>query len=413
MKDFSDQFEFAAHVDLRFGEGLADDLPSIVTGRMGHDRVGVVVDGGLLDASEPARRLIAGLEDAAVRCVVHEYREPHEPSYGFLDRVREEFTGGDCPLVDCVVGVGGGSAMDTAKGVATLATNPGPALDYRGFPEDLNPTLPVVAVPSTAGTGSEVAFNAVFTDREEGKKLGINSRHNYPELAVLDPRIVAAAPRSVWSSAGADALVHALESFASPRATPLSRLFSREAFRLLTSGLSRLLEDDSDLRAWGRAQVGASVAMLGLSNATSGPTGALSYHLGATFGVAHGVAGGIFLGPVMALNHRAGWHGYAELHDLLPGDRRGAGGDGAEAGRAERSRRVVEAVRELLAEMGLPRSVRKVGVLPDDAGGFVEFATETAPAAMELNPVPVGEAELWSVLESVGLERAPGRAGEG
>src|SRR6202011_2395653 len=158
------------------------------------------------------------------------------------------------------------------------ATNPGEAIKYRGFPTDIAAPLPTIAVPTTAGTGSEVAFNAVFTDEREQKKLGITSLLNYPVVSILDPLCIVGAPRSVIVSSGLDALVHTLEGFTSSKATSVSRVFSREAFRRIIGHLARLADDTNSLSDAQEMQVGAAFAMLGMANSSSGIAGAMSYH---------------------------------------------------------------------------------------------------------------------------------------
>ena len=157
------------HTNLKYGVRAAVALPEELALR-GYCKPCLVVDGPALDASTYLRTTVAALQERFPAMVVLEYREPFEPSYQYLDRVSHVVRTGNGPAADCVIGMGGGSAMDTAKALATLATNPGEALTYRGFPTEIRAPLANVAVPTTAGTGSEVAYNAVFTDENEQRK---------------------------------------------------------------------------------------------------------------------------------------------------------------------------------------------------------------------------------------------------
>lgn len=141
-----------------------------------------------------------------------------------------------------------------------MVVNPGKAINYRGFPTDINIPLPVIAIPTTAGTASEVTFNAVFINLEEKKKLGINTTHNFPALAILDPRVLLGCPKGVTLSSGMDALTHALESYVACQSNYLTRIFAREAFKLIFINLPKVLKDSQDIVAWADMQMGAYLA---------------------------------------------------------------------------------------------------------------------------------------------------------
>jgi alcohol dehydrogenase class IV len=327
--------------------------------------------------------------------VVVEYREPFEPTYQYLDRISHIVRACDGASVDVVVGIGGGSVLDTAKALATLATNPGESLKYRGFPSGITPPIPTVAVPTTAGTGSEVAYNAVFTDEREQKKLGINSVLNYPVVSILDPLCIIGAPRSVIVSSGLDALVHTLEGFTSRKASSVSRAFSREAFRRIIRHLEPLAQDTESLADAQEMQIGAAFAMLGMANSSSGIAGAMSYHIGTHFKVAHGVAGGVFIPQVMRLVHDHGWHGLADLADLLP--------DGlGRARRVEaRSARVVASIESLVKRVGMPQTLNPLGIGADALEGCVTFANTTMRGARDLTPATLSDQVIAGWLEKM------------
>jgi alcohol dehydrogenase len=309
-------FDFNLKTNARFGPYKALKLPLYLS-ELSLTRIGLIIDGGIARL-EYMRQIRASLEsnpDLTVKTWV--YNLGHEPDYDSLDQVKQQFTGpGGVPLVDCFVGIGGGSAIDFAKGLSTVVVNPGDAVQYKGFPTNIRPPLPTIAIPTTAGTGSEVTYNAVFTDNKMKKKLGINTRLNYPVLAILDPVLTVNSPVAVTVSSGMDALVHTLESYAAVQSNTMNRIFAREAFRLVFNNLSRVLDKPGDLEIRSKIQIGAYLAGISLINSGSGPAGALSYPLGVHFKVPHGLAGAVFIPHIIRHNISCGYD-YSELYNLI------------------------------------------------------------------------------------------------
>ena len=230
-----------------------------------------------------------------------------EPTYEMLSKYRKISVGHDC-----VVAIGGGSVIDFAKGIAFLETNPGPPLSYRGFPSICSPPLPLIAVPSVAGTASEVTYNAVFIDTKSKKKLGINSRLNYPAIAIHDPCVTMTAPKSVTINSAVDALVHACESLICKQSTPLTQVFSEKGLEKILVALGDISANDETEETYSNLLLGAYLAGIGLMNSGSGPAGGLSYVFGVHCNIPHGTAGGIFLPHIIKYN---------EEHDIWYGQR--------------------------------------------------------------------------------------------
>lgn len=243
------------------------------------------------------------------------YDLPFEPDYISLDEKKMLFKQDETSLVDTIIAIGGGSVIDFAKGISTLITNHQSAISYRGFPTDLNPSIPVIAVPTTAGTASEVTYNAVFIDTESGKKLGINTLNNFPVLAVLDSNMTLSCPFEVALSSGLDALVHTFESFACKKSNTVTRMYAKEAFKLLFSNIELALTDKNNDEARENMLLGSYLAGISLFNSGSGPAGALSYPLGVIYKVPHGIAGGFVLPYLIEYNVKNGYVGYDELFD--------------------------------------------------------------------------------------------------
>ena len=352
--------------------------------------IGIVCDASLHKNSEHVRRIIEDLQDK-FKIYLKLYDNPFEPSYQYLDRLMEEIIEKNLDkTLDVWIGVGGGSSMDTAKGLALLCKNDGPSIKYKGFPKDLNKPIPVIAIPSTTGSGSEVAFNASFIDEDTKTKMGINDVNNYPVVSILDPEIVCSAPRSVLASSGCDALVHALESFVSKSSNQVTRVFSKKAIHFILQNMPILLDGKGDLTNWSNMQWAAVFAMWGLSNTSSGPTGALSYYLGTHYKVPHGIAGGVFIGKVSSLNHERGFHDYADLYGWDPSHNQ-------DLSRERKSDLVIIAIESLLEKAEIPKSLAKCGVAEKEKKEFYDFSQQVK-AAFDFNPVAFSTDDINKLL---------------
>lgn len=364
------------NANIKSGENTFSELPDSLK-KNGFKTPCILVDENLYKNSSYVTKVIDSIVPKK-RLVFYNY--PFEPSYQMLDNMMDELNKKNIlNNVDVLLGIGGGSAMDTAKGLAILSNNPGPSINYKGFPEDINKPLPVIAVPSTTGTGSEVVFNASFIDENSKVKMGINYYKNYPILSILDPLVPSTAPMGVLQSSGCDALVHALESFMSKETNAQVRFFSKRAYKLIMLNMPLIIKGKGDLQNWHNMQWGAVYAMLALSNSTSGPTGALSYYFGTHFKVNHGVAGGVFIGKICQYNHDNGYHDLSELYEGI---------DQNTLTKKEKSALVVEEIETLLKLANIPENISDLGVKEADLDGFNEFSIQVK-GAFDFNPVSI------------------------
>jgi alcohol dehydrogenase class IV len=207
--------------------------------------------------------------------------------------------------------------MDVAKAVAVLATNKGKATDYLGLNKVPGPGLPTIMIPTTAGTGSEVTFTAVFSRRNLKKKEGMNSPYLYPDLALLDPELTLSLPAGPTATTGLDALCHAIESYTSINASPMSEMMSLEAIRLISDNLRTCVHEGGNLEAREQMLLGSLYAGLGLANAGVTAVHSLSYPLGGKYGIPHGLANTILLLPVMAFNLPAALEKFAIIAEVM------------------------------------------------------------------------------------------------
>lgn len=379
-------FAFTTPTRVSFGAGVRHDVPGLIE-RHGWQKVGLVVDPGLrgvdaVDALVRATEAVAGTLVA--------WCEPGEPTYDSLEALRP-------PFADfgpaAVIGIGGGSALDTAKGMAALVHNRGPAIGYRGFDKLTAPVLPIVTVPTTAGTGSEVTPNASFVDTRERRKMGINGEAVRPAFAFLDPELTVSCPAGPTVSAAADSLVHATEAYVARRTNPMARLLAREGFQRVFEHLGRVVMTRDDLEARSEVMLGAFLAGLALMHSGTGPAAAMSYPLGVLHGVPHGIAGALFLPVVAAHNAAHGVSDYADFYVTMPA---------ADLGRprAWQAAAFADRIRELWTQVGLPLRLSSVGVNGEAIPALVS-GTLGLQAALDQNPIPFGEPEVTAALQAL------------
>jgi alcohol dehydrogenase class IV len=272
----------------------------------------VVLDKNLAAAGFSAK-VVGVLDNSGMEYCLFDQAEP-EPRLELADEGAKLALKKKC---DAVIGIGGGSAMDVAKAVAVLATNKGKAADYLGLNKVPGPGLPTIMVPTTAGTGSEVTFTAVFIRKNLKKKEGMNSPYLYPDLALLDPELTLSLPAGPTATTGLDALCHAIESFTSINASPMSEIMSLEAIRLISDNLRTCVHEGGNLEAREQMLLGSLYAGLGLANAGVTAVHSLSYPLGGKYGIPHGLANTMLLLPVMAFNLPAALEKFAIIAEVM------------------------------------------------------------------------------------------------
>lgn len=301
--------QFFLSTDVIAGVNEALNLPEYVR-QLAMNKPGIIYDANLSSSlyfQEILKGLVSRFGNSVFFC--NEFKG--EPTYAHLENVAEFFRS-DAP--DGIVAIGGGSTLDLGKGVALLLTNEVPALSLKGFPQDVNDPLPLVTVPSLLGSGAEISFNAVFIDEAEGRKLGINSRKNFPKKSVIDPQLSMTAPMECVIASAMDSLVHCIDSFGSHKHTPLSRIFSVEGFQRTFYALQQGQLDRAESRL--DLAIGSICGTAALMNSGDGPTNGFAYYLGVKHRIPHGLAGAIFLKEVMRYNFDKGYDKYALLNPM-------------------------------------------------------------------------------------------------
>jgi alcohol dehydrogenase class IV len=362
--------------DLFYGIGSTDRALELIDAR-GYKSAYLAVDRGVASHSPYFQEVVEKLRAKALQISPVELRSDEEPSYDYLSCLAEDMRARKG--LDLVIGIGGGSALDVAKALAALYTNPGDPIVYRGFDKLNIPNIDSIIIPSTAGTGSEVTVNAVFTDKDEMRKLGINGRFVEASYAVLDAKWTMSCPFPAAQSAGIDAMVHAIESFMTANANPMTRAISTAAFSALYSNLPCLVDDPDNVEKRQQLLLGAYLAGAALFNAGSGVAGALSYPIGVHYKVPHGIAGGIFLASVVRFNVD---HGYGDYADLLDAVEQHPGWT-----RKDKAARFADAIQELCDRIKIPRTLRQWGIRRADIDKLIELCGGLQPA-FDQNPLP-------------------------
>jgi alcohol dehydrogenase len=289
-------FEFQTRTRLVFGEDAVTQLGALVR-EFGGRRALIVTDPGVVRAGL-AGRAVEVLKGAGLDAAVFDGVVENPTDACVADGLVAARGAG----ADILIGFGGGSPIDCAKGIGVLAANGGKMADYRGVGKVSHPTMPLIAVPTTAGTGSEVQSAALISDAATHQKMLIWDHHLAPRVALLDPTLTVTLPRTVTAVTGVDAIAHAIESYVCAGGTRLSRAFSGAAWRLLIPALPRVLGNPTDLDARGDMLLGATLAGWAIEQSMLGAAHSCANPLTAHFAVTHGIAVGVMLPHVVRFN---------------------------------------------------------------------------------------------------------------
>jgi len=285
---------------------------------------------------------------------------------------------------DVVVSLGGGSVMDTAKGICILMKQGGSLADFEGFQMLTELQTPHISVPTTAGTGSEVSVGMVILNRQIGQKIIIAENNNIPRVAILDPSLTASLPPGLTASTGMDAMTHAIESFVATMKNPVSDALALWAIKTIARYLPIAVKNGSDLVARGQMQIAAMVSGWAFSNGYLGAVHAMSHSLGAIKGIPHGTANALLLPHVMRFNLETIPELTADIAEAMGLDVRGV--PTREAGEA-----AIAKIENMLDEIGLPRKLSAFNVTGDDIAKCSELAM--SDGSIVCNPRMVMEPE--------------------
>jgi len=279
---------------------------------------------------------------------------------------------------DLIIGLGGGSAMDCAKGINVILANGGRIQDYWGVNKAAQPMLPFIAIPTTAGTGSDAQSFALITDPETHQRMACGDEKTLPRLAILDPELTATMPPKVASATGIDALAHAVETAATKKRTDTSRRLSRQAWELLESAFERSMVDPTNVQARENMLLGSHIAGAAIENSMLGAAHSCANALTALCDTVHGVAVGLMLPHVVRFNAGAGSNPYSDLMD------------DASALAARLSK--------MLDIAGLPKTLSQIDASADLIPKLAAIAAKQWTATF--NPRPVAEPEFTEIFRA-------------
>ena len=283
---------------------------------------------------------------------------------------------------DCIVSVGGGSAIDTAKGMAILLKEGGKLQDYVGFQILTRPQTSHIVIPTTAGTGSEATYIAVIKDHEGGRKLLFGDYHILPNVAILDPKMTEGLPPRLTAATGMDAMCHAIEALHSLQREPIADGMALHAIRLIKEFLPKAVENGKDMMARGEMLIAANMAGIAFSNAQVGVVHALAHSVGARFKVHHGLANSILLPACLRYNADACSEVYLGILSAL--------GVNIERNQSDQAGDVVaDKIIEFTKKLGLPQRLRDVGVPEEGLKECSELAL--SDGAIVYNPKFISE----------------------
>ena len=374
-------FEFNSRTRVIFGPGCVDRVGAAAR-ELGFQRALLVADAGLVSVGHVAT-VRRSLEAASVSVFpFHDFGE--NPNSRMIDAGRA-FAAPHA--IDGIVALGGGSSLDAGKGINFLLTNGGAISDYRGYGKASRPLLPMIGIPTTAGTGSEAQSYTVISDAITHMKMACGDPSAAVRIAILDPELTRTGPQHVTAMAGFDAIAHAVETAVTSRRTPMSEMYSHQAWRLLVEAFPRVLAHPSDMEARSAMQLGSHLAGAAIEQSMLGAAHACANPLTARYDITHGLALAMLLPHVVRWNGAVAMDQYAALVRLTG---RAANGNAAED--------LARELESLAGNAGIGKRLKDGGVeekaLPELAAQAAQQWTGT------FNPRPFDAAGALEIYEA-------------
>lgn len=377
-------FTFNTSKSIQFGAGALSRIGELVKNQIG-DRVMMVTDPGMLSTGIVDRALSA-LSEAGVETTVYSKVEADPPETMILEAVEAAREA----AVEGVVGLGGGSSLDTAKLVALLAPGTETLKDAYGVGNARGPRLPLILVPTTSGTGSEVTPISIVTTGTN-EKMGVVSPVILPDIALLDPELTYGLPAHITAATGIDAMVHAIEAYASASANnnPVSRMLATQALTLMGRSILKAVHEGTDEEARGDMLLGSMLAGQAFANSPVAAVHALAYPLGGHFHIPHGLSNALVLPHVLRFNVVTSPQPYAELAPY-------AFPELAKYEGQERAAAFCDALADLSAKCGLQPNLRAMEI-PEDVLPRLASDAMNQTRLLVNNPRPVTEADALAI----------------
>lgn len=340
-------FKYEMPTKIIFGCGVVNQTGKEVE-KLGVKKVFIVTDKGLIKAG-----ILSSLEDSlksrGIEYVIYDQVKPNSSSK-IVTEATNIAKDENCELI---IGIGGGSSMDTAKAVAVMVTNAGNIMDYAGMDKIKNKPLPNIAIPTTAGTGSEVTIWAVITDQEKNYKTGIGSFMIIPKVAICDPELTISLPSRITAETGMDALTHAIESYVCTATQPISEALAEKSISLISKYLRIAVANGKNIEAREGMLMGSLTAALAFNETRLGIAHSWASPLGAYFPISHGLVNSILLPNVMEYNLIGNPEKFARIALLM--------GENIEGlNLMDAARKAVKAVKALSTDIDLPQKLKEV-----------------------------------------------------
>ena len=382
MKDFL----FKSPTKVKFGAGISFQLYEIFE-KMGAKKP-FIVTGKHVGKTDEFAKIIASLEEKGYSVQLFTDTHP-DPPIDVCDAAAQVLKDSGC---DVCVAVGGGSVIDTAKAMCMLVTNEGSVKEYLfgGSKTVENPSLPLIAVPTTAGSGSEVSAASVITDEENDIKLSVSHEYLMPKFAIIDPLQQLHMPAFITATTGMDALTHAIESYVSLNANPFSDAYGEMAIRLIGENIRTAVHDPMNLEAREKMAVASTLAGTAFVNGGLGAVHGISQAMGGVAHIAHGTANSMMLPYVIEKNIPGNLEKFGKVAELL-------GENIAGLSKWEAAHCAIIAVQKLAADLRIPSKLTEVGVTKEMFPAIIKGTMEYRLLAV--NPVKITEQDVEEILE--------------
>jgi len=353
-------FTFQAPTEITFGAGTLQKIGKKIS--KDHVKKLMVVTDQNLSKAGIANRITNVLEKEKIQYTVFDQVDS-EPTLEVVKSASKKFKEEEC---DVLLGFGGGSCIDTAKAVGILSTNPGNIVDYEGANKIKKPIVPLIAIPTTAGSGSEVTGTTVIVDLQLKRKISVRSPYIIPSNAILDPTLLTSLPASVAADSGIDTVAHALEAYVSTNSFQITDALAIGALKLAKENLPAFVANRENIEAAGNMQIACTMAGLAFTWARVVTTHALGTALGGFYRIPHGLACALMLPPVMEFSYIGNKKKFADITKIMKNDISNMTLD-------EAAKESAELIRQFMYEIGINQGLKELGVSEDS---LIDMAIE-------------------------------------
>lgn len=327
------------------------------------------------------------LENNNIGYVIYDETKPN-PTVKNVDDGLLILKENDC---DFVISLGGGSPHDCAKGIALLATNGGSIKEYEGVNKSKKPQLPLIAINTTAGTASEMTIFSIITDEERHVKMALVDKHMTPVMAVNDPMLMLAMPKSLTAATGMDALTHSIEAYVSTNATPITDACAEKSIELISKYLEKAVKDGSDVEARDMMAYAEFLAGMAFNNASLGYVHAMAHQLGGMYDLPHGVCNAVLLPHVQEFNSKASADRLKKVASIM-------GVDVSNISDEEGANACIKAIKDLSKSIGIPSGLKELGAKVEDFNKLAENALKDACGLT--NPIKATHNEIVQIFKN-------------